>query len=242
VVHLYGGPADMDPIVELCSQHGIVLIEDAAESLGALYKGRQTGTLTPLGIYSFNGNKIITTSGGGMLVGESEEHIERARFLATQAREPAAHYEHATIGYNYRMSNVVAAIGRGQLAALDQRVAGKRAIFEWYRERLDAVDGVTLLPEPSWARSNRWLTCAVVDEQRAGFSAERLRLAFEADNIESRPLWKPMHLQPVFADCPAYTSGVSERLFRMGLCLPSGTAMGDEERARIQRCIESMRP
>lgn len=239
VVHLYGIPADLDPIVALCDTHGITLIEDAAESLGALYKGKHTGALASLGVFSFNGNKIITTAGGGMLVGHSEEAIQRARHLATQAREPAVHYEHSRIGYNYRMSNVGAAIGRGQLSVLDSRVKHKRAVFERYRKLLGGVDGVSFMPSPGYGEPNCWLTCVVLDESQAPIKAPELVAAFEQDNIESRPLWKPMHLQPVFARYPSYVNGVSERLFRSGVCLPSGTGLSDEETARIDRVLRS---
>lgn len=239
VVHLYGQPADMEPIMDICARYDVALIEDAAESLGALYKGKRTGTLAPLGVLSFNGNKIITSSGGGMLLGHDPEAIERARFLATQARDNAPHYEHSQIGYNYRMSNVVAAVGKGQLTAIEQRVARKRKIFEWYQQHLADIPGIEFMPEPGYARSNRWLTCITIDPSQAGVTREEIRLALEAENIESRPLWKPMHLQPLFADCPVYTNGVSERLFRGGLCLPSGTALTEEDLARISSCIRS---
>jgi len=238
VVHLYGSPADLDPIVEVCGKHGVTLIEDAAESLGAQYRGRHTGTVAPLGVLSFNGNKIITTSGGGMLLGADRAAIERARQLATQARDPAPHYQHSMVGYNYRMSNIVAAIGRGQLEVIEQRVARRRQIFDWYRSRLAPVDGIELMPEPSWARANRWLTCITVDPARCGVTREDIRLALEERNIEARPLWKPMHLQPVFSGCPSFSNGVSEDLFARGLCLPSGTAMTDQDLERVWRVLE----
>ncbi len=233
VVHLYGSPADMDPIAVVCQRHGVVLIEDAAESLGALYKEAHTGTMASLGVLSFNGNKIITSSGGGMLLGADAVQVARARFLATQARDAAPHYQHSVTGYNYRMSNIVAAIGRAQLETIEQRVARRREICEWYRVRLAPVDGIGFMPEPSWARANRWLTCITVDPKRCGVSREDLRLALEQDNIESRPFWKPMHLQPVFAGCLAYTNGISEDLFTHGLCLPSGTGMAEEDLERV---------
>ncbi len=239
IVHLYGIPADLDPIRTLCDQHGIALIEDAAESLGALYKGTHTGTIAPFGVYSFNGNKIITTAGGGMLVGHCREAIQQARYLATQARDPAIHYEHSRIGYNYRMSNVGAAIGRGQLGALDSRVRRKREIFEHYRALLGGIDGVSFMPLPSYGESNCWLTCIVLDESRAPVGARGLIDACAEENIESRPLWKPMHAQPVFARYPSYVNGVSDRLFRTGLCLPSGTGLCEQEWARIERVLRS---
>lgn len=240
VVHLYGGPADMDPIADLCRSHDIVLIEDAAESLGSRYKNRHTGTIAPLGVLSFNGNKVITTSGGGMLLGVSKEQIDRARFLATQARDPVPHYEHSTVGFNYRMSNVCACIGRGQLTVIEQRVARRREIFEWYRRRLGELDGIGFMPEPSWARGNRWLSCITLDPSKVKRTPEQLRVALEADNIEARPLWKPMHLQPVFAGCPSFAGGVSEKLFQTGLCLPSGTAMTDSDLERVWNVIRAV--
>jgi pyridoxal phosphate-dependent aminotransferase EpsN len=237
VVHLYGQSADLGPIMDICGRYGITLIEDAAESLGATYKGKNTGVLGRIGIFSFNGNKIVTTSGGGMLVSAEKELVDTARFLATQARDPAPHYEHSHIGYNYRMSNVCAAIGRGQLAALQERVKAKRRIFDAYRERLSGVPGISFMPEADWGVSNRWLTCLTIDPLRAGFSSEDARLALEKENIESRPLWKPMHLQPVFSGAPAQVNGVSERLFAHGLCLPSGTALTDDDLDRVVRCM-----
>ena len=204
VVHLYGQPADMDAITEICARHKVPLIEDAAESLGATHRGRHTGSIGRLGILSFNGNKIITTGGGGMLLGHSAEEIARLRALATQAREPAPHYEHTRIGHNYRLSNIAAAIGLGQLITLDDRVARRRAIFDHYVKRLGSLPSIAFMPAPDWGRGNRWLTCLTVDPAVAGYDRETLRLALERENIESRPLWKPMHLQPVFAQCPAY--------------------------------------
>ncbi|MBN1127408.1 MAG: aminotransferase class I/II-fold pyridoxal phosphate-dependent enzyme [Chitinispirillaceae bacterium] len=242
VVHLYGQSADMDAIMGVCGQYAIPVIEDAAESLGAFYGKKHTGTIAPLGVLSFNGNKIMTTSGGGMLVGKDKAMIERARFLATQARENAAHYEHKETGYNYRMSNIVAAIGRGQLAVLEERVAKKREVFTRYRETLAHIPGVGFMPEPPWGRANRWLTCMTLDPALCKATPETIRLALEQENIESRPLWKPMHLQPVFNGCPAYTSGVSEKLFSTGLCLPSGTAMSEADQMRVVTRISSMVP
>ncbi|MBD3244316.1 MAG: aminotransferase class I/II-fold pyridoxal phosphate-dependent enzyme [Chitinivibrionales bacterium] len=239
LVHLYGIPADIDPIMALCEEHGIVLIEDAAESLGALYKGKHTGTVAPVGIYSFNGNKIITTAGGGMLVGHDAHAIQQARYLATQARDPAVHYEHSRIGYNYRMSNVGAAIGRGQLTALDSRVRSKREICTRYRQLLGGIDGVSFMPSPGYGEPTCWLTCVMLDDARSPVAAHALIEAFAEDNIESRPLWKPMHLQPAFAGCPSFVSGVSERLFRTGVCLPSGTAMSDQEQARVDHVLRT---
>jgi pyridoxal phosphate-dependent aminotransferase EpsN len=237
VVHLYGQSADLDPIADICARHGVSLIEDAAESLGALYKGRHTGTVAPLGVLSFNGNKLITTSGGGMLLGHDPDTIARARSLATQARDNAPHYEHSRVGYNYRMSNILAAIGRGQLTVVEDRVSRKREIFDWYRTNLADLAGIDFMPEPDYGRANRWLTCITLDPARAGVSAEQVRRALEERNIEARTLWKPMHLQPVFASCPAFPNGVSQRLFETGLCLPSGTALAGHDLRRIAACI-----
>jgi pyridoxal phosphate-dependent aminotransferase EpsN len=240
VVHLYGIPAQLDALVDICERFGVELIEDAAESLGATFSGRQSGTFGRLGVFSFNGNKIITTSGGGMLMCRDEADAQRARFWATQARDDAPHYQHSQIGYNYRMSNIVACIGRGQLEVLTQRIERKREIFEWYRSIFSSIPGVSMMPEPPGAQCNYWLSCVVIDEKQAGFSAEQLRLAFEADTIESRPLWKPMHLQPVFAQCKAMLNGIAQHLFEQGLCLPSGTAMAQPQLQRIQRVIQQV--
>ena len=240
VVHLYGMPAKMDEILEIAERYEITVIEDAAEALGSKYNGRYCGTLGKYGILSFNGNKIITTSGGGALIG-SEDDMKKARFLATQARDDAPYYQHSQIGFNYRMSNVVAGIGRGQLKVLDSRVEGRRKINKWYREIFAGVDGVEFLTEPSNKFfSNYWLTTLVIDKSKTGFSAEDLRLALAEDNIESRPLWKPMHLQPVFKDAPRYVNGVSESLFNSGICLPSGTNMTEEDLERIEKVIRKL--
>lgn len=240
VVHLYGQSADMDAITEICSQYDVPVVEDAAESLGATYRDRHTGTIAPLGIYSFNGNKIITTSGGGMLVGKNRELIERARFLATQARDPAPHYEHSVVGYNYRMSNIAAGIGRGQILVLDDRIGRKREIFDFYVRKLGETPGFSFMPEPDYGRANRWLTCVLIDPAKCRGDREAVRTALEKQNIESRPLWKPMHLQPVFQGIPFYTGGVSEALFRDGLCLPSGTAMSEETLEQIVDTIQAV--
>jgi dTDP-4-amino-4,6-dideoxygalactose transaminase len=237
VVHLYGQSADLGPIMDICRRHDITLIEDAAESLGATYKGKYTGTIAQTGIFSFNGNKIVTTSGGGMLVSRDKKIVDKARFFATQARDPAPHYEHSHIGYNYRMSNILAAIGRGQLAVLQKRIEKKRGIFDWYCKALSSVPGLKFMPEAGYGVSNRWLTCLTIDPEKAGFTSKDIRLALERENIESRPLWKPMHLQPVFKRFPSYTNGVSEKLFRTGLCLPSGTAMSRKDLERIKYFI-----
>jgi dTDP-4-amino-4,6-dideoxygalactose transaminase len=238
VVHLYGQAADLDPIMELCDKHDIIVIEDAAESLGATYKGTNTGTMGTMGIFSFNGNKIVTTSGGGMLVSNKKEFVEKARFLATQARDPFPHYEHSTIGFNYRLSNVCAAIGRGQISVLQERVERKREIFNYYFKNLSGMPGFSFMPEATFGKSNRWLTCLTIDPTKAGVTAERVRLALEKENIECRPLWKPMHLQPVFQKCPAFTNGVSEELFSRGICLPSGTNLSEDDLHRIIECVK----
>ncbi len=225
LTHLYGQSAKIEEIYFLCEKYGIVLIEDAAESLGATYKGKHTGTFGKLGVYSFNGNKILTTSGGGMLVGEDEKLIEKARFLSTQAREPYLHYEHKTYGYNYRLSNVLAAIGVGQMEVIEQRVKKKREIFNWYKEFLDGFDEIEFMPQLPQSRGNRWLTTITFKKTNPLEIVKKL----EKYNIESRPLWKPMHMQPLFKDAQKVTNNVSEDLFKRGLCLPSGTAMEKED-------------
>jgi len=236
-VHLYGQCADLDPILALCARYEIPVIEDAAEALGATTKGRSPGTLGRAGIFSFNGNKIITTSGGGMLVSADGELIAHARKLAQQARDPAPHYEHSEIGYNYRLSNVLAGIGRGQLEVLGERVRRKREICETYRQLLDDLPGIAFMPEAPWGQSTRWLTVITVDPAQFGATREEIRLALEGENIESRPLWKPMHLQPVFRDCEVVGGAVAETLFRDGLCLPSGTAMTEADVERVAGVI-----
>jgi dTDP-4-amino-4,6-dideoxygalactose transaminase len=237
-VHLYGMPAQMDEILSIAQNYNIPVIEDAAEALGSVCNGRKAGSMGQYAILSFNGNKIITTSGGGALLSKNAELIAKARFLSTQARDKAAHYEHSHIGYNYRMSNVVAGIGRGQLQVLENRVSRRRQINAWYRELLGKLPGINFHTEPSAGYfSNYWLTAITLDEKITGISREQLRLALESENIESRPLWKPMHLQPVFKDVPAYTSGLSEKLFRDGLCLPSGSNMSDSDMERIKNTL-----
>lgn len=243
LVHLYGQSADIDPIQEACDRYNVPLIEDAAEALGATYKGKAPGTFGKIGIYSFNGNKIITTSGGGMLVTEDRAIADKARFLATQARDSAPHYQHSEMGYNYRLSNVLAGIGRGQLQVLAQRVAARRHNFEVYRQALEALPGVTFMPEASFGHATRWLSCLTIDPQLSGIDREQLRLVLAAVNIESRPVWKPLHLQPVFQDCEAIGRAVAEDLFAHGLCLPSGSSLTTEELERvvqtIQRCFQN---
>jgi dTDP-4-amino-4,6-dideoxygalactose transaminase len=241
LVHLYGQSADLDPILAACDRYEVPLIEDAAEALGATYKGRHPGTFGKAGIYSFNGNKIITTSGGGMLVSEDSELISQARFLATQARDLAPHYQHSQIGYNYRLSNVLAGIGRGQLRVLEERVAARRRNFEIYQQALGDLPGIEFMPEASFGRSTRWLTCLTIDPEKFGSDREQVRLALAAQNIETRPVWKPLHLQPVFADCECIGGKVAEDLFKDGLCLPSGSNLSDAELQRVIHAIEQVR-
>jgi pyridoxal phosphate-dependent aminotransferase EpsN len=233
LVHLYGQSADVDPILQACERHGVALIEDAAEALGATYKGRSPGTFGRMGVFSFNGNKIITTSGGGMLVSDDEALIQHARKLATQARDPAPHYEHTELGFNYRMSNICAGIGRGQLKVLEDRVAARRRVFERYERGLGGVPGLSFAKEQPWGRHTRWLTCLTVDPEAFGVDREAIRLRLDADNIEARPVWKPMHMQPLFAGCERIGGEVAERLFERGLCLPSGSNMEDADQDRV---------
>lgn len=241
IVHLYGMPAKMEELMAVCAHYEIPIIEDAAEALGATYKGKKMGTFGELGVYSFNGNKIITTSGGGALVSNKEEHITKATFLATQARDDAPHYQHSYIGYNYRMSNVLAGIGRGQLQVLNQWIELRRANNAWYKALFKDYDFIQVFTEPSGDFfSNHWLTCILVHPNEKGITRETIRLATEKQNIECRPLWKPMHLQPVFDHFPAYTSGVSEKLFEIGLCLPSGSNLSDEDKKRIELTLVSV--
>ncbi|MFC0216475.1 DegT/DnrJ/EryC1/StrS family aminotransferase [Paenibacillus chartarius] len=244
VVNLYGQSAKMDEITALCDQYGVPMLEDAAESLGSTYKGRASGTFGQYGIYSFNGNKIITTSGGGMLVSDDAEAMKTARFYATQARDPAPHYQHSQLGYNYRMSNVLAGIGRAQLQVLDERVKARRAIFETYREQLGGLPGVRMMPELEGTSSNRWLTAATIDEREAGVSVAALLDALAAENIEARPVWKPLHLQPLFERAAYYAhaerDSVSDTLFHTGICLPSGSNMTEEDQARVIECMTNL--
>lgn len=239
-VHLYGQAADMDPILDVCGRYGVTVVEDAAEALGATYRGRSPGTLGRLGIFSFNGNKIITTSGGGMLVSDDEALVAHARKLATQARDPAPHYEHSEIGYNYRLSNVLAGIGRAQLQVLEDRVAARRRNFAFYRDALGELPGVEFMPEADWGRHTRWLTTLTIDPGAFGADREAVRLALEAENIEARPVWKPMHLQPVFAGSDIVGGAVAEGLFRHGLCLPSGSNLTASDLARVVDVIRAV--
>lgn len=239
-VHLYGMPAKMDEILEIARQYEIPVIEDAAEALGSEYKGKACGGFGVMGVLSFNGNKIITTSGGGALVSDDESLIRKARFLATQARDAAPHYQHSHIGYNYRMSNILAGVGRGQMEVLPERIIQRRKNFDYYRDNLGSIAGISLLSEPQGHFSNRWLSCIVVDPTDAGVSREDIRLNLEAQNIESRPLWKPLHMQPIFAECPYYGDRLSESLFQKGLCLPSGSGLESKDLERIVAQVKSV--
>ncbi len=232
-VDLYGQCCDYDALAEVCARHEVTLVQDAAESLGATYRGAPAGGQGAMGAFSFNGNKIITTSGGGMLVSHDRDWVEHARKLSTQAREPAAHYEHLEIGFNYRMSNVLAALGRAQLESLQERVAARRRIRDRYRELLHGVPGVSFMPEATYGEGNAWLTCVVVDPDDFGADREAIRLALETEDIESRPLWKPMHLQPIYAAHSAFGGDVSARIFERGLCLPSGSALTEADQDRV---------
>ena len=241
VVHLYGMPAKMDEINVIAKEFDIPVIEDAAEALGSKYRNVACGTFGRFGVLSFNGNKIITTSGGGALVCNTQEDKDKAVFLATQARDNAPHYQHSHIGYNYRMSNITAGIGRGQMEVLPSRVEARRAMNKFYQDLFADIDGVTVFVEPSSDYySNHWLSAILVDPKVAGKTREELRLALLEDDIESRPLWKPMHMQPIFANSPYYGTNVSEELFENGLCLPSGSNLTDEERARIYKKIKEV--
>ena len=241
-VHLYGMPGKLDEILEIANHYKIPVLEDSAEALGSEYKGRKCGTFGEYAALSFNGNKIITTSGGGALVCPNEERAKRALFYATQAREQVPHYQHEKIGYNYRMSNICAGIGRGQMFVLDEHIARRRAIHDLYVKLLNGVKGVEVMcqPEGEGFNSNYWLTCITVKPEEAGFTREDLRLTLEGDNIESRPLWKPMHLQPVFKEAPFYGDGTSDRLFEIGLCLPSGPTLTDQDIERVAKVVKQL--
>jgi len=240
-VDLYGQGCDYAAIAPLCARHGVPILEDAAEALGAHAHGLPCGTFGEIAAFSFNGNKIITTSGGGMLVARNAAHAERARFLATQAREPAPHYEHSVAGFNYRLSNLCAGVGRGQLRTLADRVARRRAIFAQYDATIGRMPGVTAMPEPSWSRSTRWLSAFTIDPRTAGCTRDELLAALAAERIEARPTWKPMHAQPLFAGTRMFAhdparAPVCEQLFAQGICLPSGSGMQDRALARVIDC------
>ena len=242
-VDLYGQSADYDNIMEICNENDIAVIEDAAEALGSEYKGAKCGTFGKAGIFSFNGNKIVTTSGGGMLVSNDEEFIDQARFLSTQAREPEIHYEHRELGYNYRMSNLLAAVGRGQLAFLDEKVKSKQEIFSRYKSALGDIEGVEFMPIASYGISNCWLTTLLINDDVAGFDRNSIITALEKEDIESRPIWKPMHLQPLYKEFDYYKSeegDISKSLFNNGICLPSGTSLSIDDQERIIDIILSI--
>ena len=234
LTHLYGMSADIEKIVQICKEYGVYLIEDAAESLGATFKGKHTGTFGDFGVYSFNGNKILTTSGGGMLVSANKEWIDKAMFYSTQAKGPFIHYEHEEYGYNYRMSNVLAAIGVGQMEMIEERVLKKREIFEWYKKYLGEIEDITFMPELQNSRGNRWLTALTFEKS----DYTKVMEALEGINVESRPLWKPMHMQRLFKGCKTYLDGTSEKLFQKGLCLASSTTMTEEDVLRISKAIK----
>ncbi|MCB2173635.1 aminotransferase class I/II-fold pyridoxal phosphate-dependent enzyme [bacterium] len=229
LVHLYGQSAQVDEIVALCEQYGVFLLEDAAESLGATYKGCATGAFGRAGIFSFNGNKIITTSGGGMVVAQEQDLLNKVKYWASQARDAAIHYEHTELGYNYRMSNVLAAIGRGQLRVLGDRIKRKREIFSTYQRILGDLPGLTFMPDPEWGRSTHWLSSMIIDPVTSGTDRDAIIAVLDQHNIEARPVWKPLHLQPLYRDCEVFGGDVSQALFENGICLPSGTAMGEDD-------------
>ncbi|MED3914805.1 DegT/DnrJ/EryC1/StrS family aminotransferase [Priestia megaterium] len=242
VVNLYGQSAKMNEILSLCNQYNIPVIEDAAESLGSTYKGKASGTFGKFGVYSFNGNKIITTSGGGMLVSNDVAALQQARFLATQARDSAPHYQHSQLGYNYRMSNILAGVGRAQLQVLESRVEARRQIFERYYQELAGLTGITFMPELSNTKTNRWLTVLTINEKEAGISAAQLVQAFTKQNIEARPVWKPLHMQPLFQGIRYYphseNDDVAQLLFQTGICLPSGSNMTEDDQNRVIKCLK----
>lgn len=244
IVNLYGQSADMDSLLAICNEYGVPVVEDAAESLGALYKGKPSGSYGTYGIFSFNGNKIITTSGGGMLVSNDKESLKTARFYATQARDPAPHYQHSQLGYNYRMSNILAGVGRGQLRVLEERVAARRAIFDRYYDAFGKIDGIKFMPEASYGKHTRWLTTLTINPEKTGFSRDDLLKVLDNENIEARPVWKPLHLQPLFDGCKYFThddaESISDSLFNYGICLPSGSNMTIEQQERVISVIRKL--
>jgi pyridoxal phosphate-dependent aminotransferase EpsN len=242
IVNLYGQSANMDELVFICKRYGVPIIEDAAESLGSSYKGKASGTFGEFGIYSFNGNKIITTSGGGMLISNNTEALKKARFLATQAKDPAPHYQHSEIGYNYRMSNILAGIGRSQLEVLEERVRARRLIFDIYQQELANLPMLSFMPELDNTFSNRWLTALTINKENTGVSINDLLTFLESENIEARPVWKPLHMQPLFERFKYYShnnESISDKLFQTGICLPSGSNMSFESQMRVIKCIKS---
>ncbi|CAH0194691.1 Putative pyridoxal phosphate-dependent aminotransferase EpsN [Peribacillus sp. Bi96] len=244
LVHLFGQSAKVDEIMNICRKYKVALIEDAAESLGSTYKGKQTGSFGDIGIYSMNGNKIITTSGGGMLVSNQGGFLDKALYLSTQARDPTIHYQHSSIGYNYRLSNILAGIGRAQLEVLDERVKARREIFDRYKKSLENIPGITFMPELKGTMGNRWLTALTIDDKVTGVRNLDVINALEAGNIESRPVWKPLHLQPVFKDAAIFTESddknISNMLFEQGLCLPSGSGMTIEDQERVVAIVKEV--
>ncbi len=239
VVHLYGQSADLAPILDACARHEVPVLEDAAEALGALYRNRPVGSFGAVSAFSFNGNKIITTSGGGMLCAARREWVDRARHWSTQAREPAAAYHHVEMGHNYRLSNVLAGIGRGQLEVLDDRVRQRRAVADRYREAFADVAGLSPMPEASYGLSTHWLSCFLVDRSASGVSRDEVLAALAAEDIEARPVWKPMHLQPLYAGCERVGGGVAEDLFRRGICLPSSSSLSAEDQDLVVRTVRA---
>ena len=240
VVHLYGQSADMDPILDACAEYGVTVIEDAAEAVGTIYKGKPAGTLGHIGVYSFNGNKMITTTGGGMLVSSSTDWVAKARFWSQQARDPALWYQHSELGYNYRMSNVLAGIGRGQLEVLDLRVQQRRAIAFRYQDAFADLPGIALMPQAPYGIHTNWLSCFLIEEKQFGCSRDELIRALDAANVESRPVWKPMHLQPLYAGCARYGGEVAEDLFRRGICLPSSSSLSEEDQLHVVNAVRRM--
>ncbi|WP_042348373.1 DegT/DnrJ/EryC1/StrS family aminotransferase [Bacillus massiliigorillae] len=242
IVNLYGQSAKMDELVSICQKYNVPIIEDAAESLGAMYQGKASGTFGDIGIYSFNGNKIITTSGGGMLVSHKPEILEKARFLATQAKDPAPHYQHSEIGYNYRMSNILAGVGRGQLEVLNHRISARRVIFQIYKQELADFEGIEFMPELVESLSTRWLTAITVNEKEANVTSRELLQALAENNIEARPVWKPLHMQPLFKQSKYYSNckegSVCERLFSTGICLPSSSNLTLKDQVRVIQCLK----
>jgi pyridoxal phosphate-dependent aminotransferase EpsN len=237
VVHIYGQSADMDPILQACAEYGVAVIEDAAEAVGTLYKGKPAGTLGAAGVYSFNGNKIVTTTGGGMLVSRNQAWVDKARFWSQQARDAALWYEHSELGYNYRMSNVLAGIGRGQLEVLDLRIQQRRAIAFRYRDAFADLPGISLMPQAPYGLHTNWLSCFLIEEREFGCSRDDLIGALDAANIESRPVWKPMHLQPLYAHSEHFGGAVAEDLFRRGICLPSSSSLTDEQQLHVVNAV-----
>jgi pyridoxal phosphate-dependent aminotransferase EpsN len=239
VVHLFGQTADMDPIMEACAEYEVPVLEDAAEALGASYKGRPAGTIAPVGVFSFNGNKVITTTGGGMLVAQDRELVEKARFWSTQARDPGIAYEHSEMGYNYRMSNILAGIGRGQLLVLYERVARRREIAFKYRDAFANLPGIELMPQAEYGVHSNWLSCFLIDEEKFGVGRDDLIQQLDAANIEARPVWKPMHLQELYRNADCYGGEVAADLFRRGICLPSSSSMSEDEQAAVIQVVQA---